>query len=63
MRSYAAPLGCPTSGGPRWLLIGELLVGWDAFKVVEGIVDHYLLRMLHLKETANHLAWDLGFLA
>jgi uncharacterized membrane protein len=40
-----------------------LLVGWDAFKVVEGIVDHHLLRMLHVKEAANHLAWDLGFLA
>ena len=51
----------------RWstvLLIGGLLAGWGAFNVVEGIVDHHLLSPHHVKEdSANRLAWDLGFLA
>ena len=51
----------------RWstsLLVGGLLVGWSSFNVVEGIVDHYLLGLHHVKEGSNNLlAWDLGFLA
>ena len=51
----------------RWstmLLLGGLLVGWGTFNVVEGIVDHHLLGLHHVKEdSANPLAWDLGFLA
>lgn len=52
----------------RWwstvLLIGGLLAGWGTFNVVEGIVDHHLLGLHHVKEdSANRLAWDLGFLA
>ena len=44
----------------RWstvLLIGGLLAGWGAFNVVEGIVDHHLLSLHHVKEdSANRLA-------
>jgi uncharacterized membrane protein len=51
----------------RWstsLLVGGLLVGWGTFNVVEGIVDHHLLGLHHVKEDSNNLlAWDLGFLA
>lgn len=51
----------------RWstvLLIGGLLVGWGTFNLVEGIVDHHILGLHHVKEgSANRLAWDLGFLA
>jgi uncharacterized membrane protein len=51
----------------RWstsLLVGGLLVGWGTFNVVEGIVDHHLLGLHHVKEGSNNLlAWDLGFLA
>ncbi len=32
--------------------------------MVEGIVDHHLLGLHHVKEdSGNQLAWDLGFLA
>ena len=49
---------------PTLLLIGGLLVGWGTFNVVEGIVDHHLLGLHHVKEdSTNPLAWDLGFLA
>lgn len=51
----------------RWstmLLTGGLLVGWGTFNVVEGIVDHHILGLHHVKEgSTNQLAWDLGFLA
>jgi len=53
--------------GHRWSgtrLLGGMAIGWGAFNLVEGIVDHHLLGLHHVKENAaNVLAWDLGFLA
>lgn len=49
----------------RWstkLLVGGLLVGWGAFNVVEGIVDHHILQIHHVRSGPNQLWWDLGFL-
>ena len=48
------------------LLTGTVLIGWGAFNLVEGIVDHELLGIHHVNETVppeQWLAWDLGFLA
>lgn len=42
---------------------GALLMGAGAFNVVEGILDHHLLGIHHLKPGANQLLWDLAFLA
>ena len=54
----------------RWALsgrafVGWLLVGWGLFNVVEGLVDHQILGIHHVREGAgiNETAWDLGFLA
>jgi len=54
----------------RWAVsgrafVGWLLVGWGLFNVVEGVVDHHLLTLHHVREGANvnETAWDLGFLA
>jgi uncharacterized membrane protein len=45
-------------------LLGSMSMGWGSFNVVEGLVDHHILGIHHVKETAaNPLAWDLGFLA
>ena len=33
------------------------------FDFVEGIVDHQILGIHHVKPGINELAWDLGFLA
>ncbi|GLY26606.1 DUF2243 domain-containing protein [Micromonospora sp. NBRC 101691] len=44
-------------------LWGWALVGWGLFNLVEGIVDHHLLGIHHVREGANRLWWDLGFLA
>jgi len=43
--------------------VGSLSLGWGIFNLVEGIIDHHLLHIHHVTETANHLVWDLAFLA
>jgi len=48
------------------LLVGTLLIGFGAFNLVEGIVNHHLLGLHHVNETvarAQWIYWDLGFLA
>jgi uncharacterized membrane protein len=45
-------------------LLGWMLVGWGLFNLVEGIVDHQLLGLHHVRENTGHqTAWDMGFLA
>jgi uncharacterized membrane protein len=45
-------------------LLGGMAIGWGAFNLVEGLIDHHLLGIHHVKEAAtNPLLWDLGFLA
>jgi uncharacterized membrane protein len=51
--------------GQAGQLIGLALFGWGLFNVVEGIVDHLLLGIHHVNETAPReqwIWWDLGFL-
>ncbi len=45
-------------------LLGWILAGWGLFNLVEGIVDHEILGIHHVREGAgiNETAWDLGFL-
>ena len=43
-------------------LVGWMLVGWGLFNLVEGIVDHHLLTVHHVREGSNELAYDIGFL-
>ena len=52
------------SGKPTtWSLAGGMLVGWGGFNVVEGLVDHHLLRIHHVRDdVAEPLPWDLAFL-
>ncbi|AFZ36887.1 Protein of unknown function DUF2243, membrane [Stanieria cyanosphaera PCC 7437] len=44
-------------------LIGSILIGAGMFNVVEGIIDHHILQIHHVKPGINQLAWDLGFIA
>jgi uncharacterized membrane protein len=44
------------------VLIGSMLMGWGIFNVVEGIIDHHLLQIHHVRPGENQLLWDLGFL-
>ena len=43
--------------------IGSLLIGGGAFNIVEGIIDHQILGIHHVKPGPNELAYDIGFLA
>lgn len=45
------------------ILFGSILIGAGAFDVVEGIIDHQILGIHHVKPGANELIWDLGFIA
>lgn len=43
--------------------IGSLILGWGLFNLVEGIIDHQLLALHHVREVPNYLVYDLTFLA
>lgn len=45
------------------VFVGAIAIGFGAFNLVEGIIDHHILQIHHVKAGANQLAWDLGFLA
>jgi uncharacterized membrane protein len=53
----------------RWsgkLLAGTMLIGFGLFNLVEGTINHHLLGLHHVNETApreHWLYWDAGFLA
>ena len=49
---------------PPWRVhIGLLLAGWGAFNLAEGVVDHHVLRVHHVRDdVAAPLPWDLAFL-
>ena len=53
----------------RWAVsgrafVGWMLVGWGLFNLVEGIVDHQILGVHHVRDDlGGPLGWDLGFLA
>jgi uncharacterized membrane protein len=49
---------------PPWRAhFGMLLAGWGVFNVVEGLVDHELLGIHHVRDDlGGPMEWDLGFL-
>jgi uncharacterized membrane protein len=60
---WRAQQGAPT---PRSLrpLAGMLVLGWGAFNIVEGVVNHHLLTLHHVRyDGSAALPWDAGFLA
>jgi len=50
---------------PNWRFhFGLMLAGWGLFNVVEGLVDHQILGIHHVRDDLGApLSWDLGFLA
>lgn len=50
---------------PPWRAhVGLLLAGWGVFNLVEGLIDHQLLGIHHVRDDLGApLGWDLGFLA
>ena len=49
---------------PSWSFhVGLLLAGWGIFNVVEGLVDHQVLGIHHVRDDLGApLSWDIGFL-
>lgn len=47
--------------GLGWL-VGWLLIGWGAFNGIEGLTDHHVLRIHHVRGYGPDPLWDYGFL-
>lgn len=49
---------------PSWSFhFGLVLAGWGIFNLVEGVVDHHLLGVHHVRDDLGApLSWDIGFL-
>jgi uncharacterized membrane protein len=49
---------------PTWSFhFGLVLLGWGMFNVVEGVVDHQVLGIHHVRDDlGGPLSWDIGFL-
>ena len=49
---------------PNWSFhFGLVLMGWGIFNVVEGLIDHHLLQVHHVRDDlGGPLSWDIGFL-
>jgi uncharacterized membrane protein len=43
--------------------LGTLLFGWGLFNVVEGLINHQILGVHHVRPGPDQLAYDLGLLA
>jgi len=48
---------------PYTALVGPLLAGWGLFNLVEGIVNHHVLQLHHVRSGDHQQVWDLAFLA
>ena len=49
---------------PRRAHLGLLLTGWGLFNLVEGLIDHQLLGVHHVRDDlGGPIGWDLAFLA
>ena len=54
-----------TAGTGPWSrrsLLGLTLAGWGVFNLVEGVVDHHILGIHHVRAGPGQLAYDLAFL-
>lgn len=60
-RAVSGRAGSREVGSTR-TFVGSLALGWGLFNVVEGLIDHHLLHLHHVRPGAGQLAWDIGFL-
>ncbi len=41
---------------------GQLILGWGVFNLVEGVIDHQILRIHNVREGPHYTAYNLTFL-
>lgn len=51
LRDARARVGLPTAGA----FTGLLLLGWGLFNLVEGVIDHHLLGLHHVRDLPVHV--------
>lgn len=60
LRDARAGLRLPDAGA----FTGQLLMGWGLFNLVEGLVDHHVLSLHHVRDLPTHVPlYDWLFLA
>lgn len=49
---------------PNWSFhFGLVLMGWGTFNIAEGLIDHHILQVHHVRDDlGGPLSWDIGFL-
>ena len=47
---------------PDAVLAGGILTGWGVFNLVEGVVDHQILGLHHVRPGPDQLLYDIAFL-
>jgi uncharacterized membrane protein len=48
---------------PGTAVFGGVLLGWGLFNFVEGLINHQILGIHHVRPGPDQLLFDLGFLA
>ena len=48
---------------PLSVFLGGMLMGWGAFNLVEGLINHQLLELHNVREVLEPALWNIGFLA
>jgi uncharacterized membrane protein len=47
---------------PNAVLAGGILAGWGVFNLVEGVIDHQILGLHHVRHGPDQLVYDIAFL-
>jgi uncharacterized membrane protein len=47
---------------PSRLMLGGFFIGWGIFNGVEGVINHYLLQIHHVRLGPDQAFWDAAFL-
>ena len=48
---------------PAAMKLGLVLAGWGAFNLVEGVIDHHVLGLHHVRDDlGGPVGWDIAFL-
>jgi uncharacterized membrane protein len=50
------------ANGSWMALVAAMVAGWGLFNVVEGLLDHYILKLHHVRPGPNQAIYDIAFL-